>query len=78
MGLGITMTTEAHCDCTGSPPWPAMIRLHAGGPKRYYLCPECGAVKEDIYQGGAITSRRTLWMAQSMKYGDDGFGTWLT
>ena len=46
--------SEAHCDCTDSPPWPAMIRLHAGGPNRYYLCPECGAVREDIYQGGAI------------------------
>jgi hypothetical protein len=43
--------TEARCDCTGSPPWPARGHLHAGGPNRYYLCPECGAVREDVYQG---------------------------
>ena len=49
--------TEAHCDCTGSPPWPPMIRLHAGGPNRYYLCRECGAVREDFYQSGAIVDR---------------------
>ena len=50
--------TEAHCDCTASPPWSAMIRLHAAGPNRYYLCPECGAVKEDVYHGGAIVEHR--------------------
>jgi hypothetical protein len=50
--------TDAHCDCTGSPPWPAMIRLHAGGPNRYYLCPECGAIREDVYRGGAIVDHR--------------------
>jgi len=49
--------TEARCDCTGSPPWPAMIRLHAGGPNRYYLCGECGAVREDVYSCGAIVDR---------------------
>ena len=35
-----------------------MIRLHTGGPNRYYLCPECGAVKEDVYRGGAIVEHR--------------------
>ena len=35
-----------------------MIRLHASGPNRYYLCPECSAVKEDVYQGGAILEHR--------------------
>ena len=49
--------TETYCDCTGNPPWPPMIRLHAGGPNRYY-CPECGAVKEEVYQGGAIVDHR--------------------
>ena len=45
---------EAYCDCTGSPPWPAMMRLHAGAPNHYYLCLECGAMREDVYKGGAI------------------------
>lgn len=49
--------TEARCDCTSSPPWPPMIRLHAGGPDRYYLCPACGAVREDIYRDRAIVAR---------------------
>ena len=35
-----------------------MVRLHAGGPNRYYLCPECAAVREDIYRGGAIVEHR--------------------
>ena len=35
-----------------------MVRLHAGGPNRYYLCPECGAVREDVYQGRAIEEHR--------------------
>jgi hypothetical protein len=35
-----------------------MIRIHAGGPNRYYLCRECGAVREDIYQDGAIIEHR--------------------
>jgi len=35
-----------------------MTRLHAGAPNRYYLCLECGAVREDVYGGGAITGHR--------------------
>lgn len=35
-----------------------MTRLHAGAPNRYYLCLECGAVREDVYEGGAITGHR--------------------
>lgn len=35
-----------------------MIRLHAGGPNRYYLCLECGAVKQDVYRGGVIVEHR--------------------
>lgn len=31
-----------------------MIRIHASGPNRYYLCRECGAVREDIYQNEVI------------------------
>ncbi len=49
---------EAHCDCTGLPPWSAMVRLHAGAPHRYYLCRACGAVREDIYHDGAIIEHR--------------------
>lgn len=46
--------TEAYSDCTGSPPWPEMVRLHAGGPNHYYLYPECGRFREDVYRGGSI------------------------
>jgi hypothetical protein len=35
-----------------------MIRLHAGGPNRYYLCLECGEVKKDVYRSGAIVEHR--------------------
>lgn len=35
-----------------------MIRLHAGGPNRYYLCPECGAMREDVYRDRAIIAQR--------------------
>ena len=48
---------EAVCDCTGRPPWPVMTRLHVGGLNRYYLCPECGAIREEICQpDGTITA----------------------
>lgn len=50
--------TEAHCDCTGCPPWPPMLRLHGGAPNRYYLCRACGAVREDVYRDGAIVAHR--------------------
>jgi hypothetical protein len=50
--------TEAYCDCTGCPPWRAMLRLHAGGPNRYYLCRACGAIREDVYRDGAIVAHR--------------------
>lgn len=49
---------EAYCDCTGVPPWPAMMRLHGGAPHRYYLCRRCGAVREDVYRNGAIVEHR--------------------
>ena len=58
-----TMPHEAYCDCTGSPPWPPMIRLHAGAPNHYYLCLACGAVREDVYEGGAIIAHR--WHEES-------------
>jgi hypothetical protein len=35
-----------------------MVRLHAGGPYRYYLCRACGAVREDVYQDGVIVAHR--------------------
>lgn len=49
---------DAHCDCTGMSPWPAMMRLHGGSPHRYYLCRRCGAVREDVYSAGAIVEHR--------------------
>lgn len=53
----MTLTAEAHCDCTGAPPWPAMVRLRTGGPNRYYLCRQCGAVREDVYRDSLIVER---------------------
>jgi len=50
--------TEANCDCGEFPP---MQRLHAAHANRFYLCQRCGAVREDIYQDGAIT--RQVWHA---------------
>jgi len=50
--------TEAYCDCVGTPPWPAMMRLHGGAPNRYYLCRRCGALREDVYRDGAIVEHR--------------------
>jgi hypothetical protein len=52
------MGSEAYCDCTGAPPWPGMMRLHGGGPNRFYLCRACGAVREDVYREGAIVEHR--------------------
>ena len=52
------MVCEAYCDCVGAPPWPGMMRLHGGGPNRYYLCRACGAVREDVYREGAIVEHR--------------------
>ena len=37
-----------HCDCDG-PPWPLMMRLHAGVvPAIFHLCLGCGTIREDI------------------------------
>ena len=46
--------TESHCDCPGAPPWPQLIRLHAGGPNRYHLYPRGRRTSHDIPRGGAI------------------------
>ena len=51
--------TEANCDtCEGFPP---MIRLSVAHANKFYLCQRCGAVREDVYQGGAIA--RQVWRA---------------
>ena len=50
-----------YCDCQRSPeedehPWPEMIQLHLCPPNHYYLCPECGMIREDVcLPGGFIT-----------------------
>jgi hypothetical protein len=43
-GVRAVAMTEAHCDCTGSPPWPAMIRSHGGEPNCDSLYRECYAI----------------------------------
>jgi hypothetical protein len=41
--------TEFWCDCFGMRPWPAMLMLHVGRESsRYYVCPRCGTVREDV------------------------------
>ena len=50
--------TEAYCDCTGSPTLTSDDLLAHRRPNRFYLCPECGAMKEDVYQDGAIVEHR--------------------
>ena len=36
------------CSCTNSAPWPIMARLAMGGLNRYYICPRCGAIREEV------------------------------
>jgi hypothetical protein len=54
--------THAHpvfCDCTGAPPWPVMQRINVAGPHRYYLCRQCGHVREEVCRtDGTIISTR--------------------
>jgi hypothetical protein len=57
-GVGGVAMTAAHRDRTGSPHWPAMPRLHTGGRNRCYLRADCGAVREDVFRGGAIAEGR--------------------
>lgn len=42
--------SRTFCNCTGAPPWPGMARLAASvaRPDRYFVCPECGAIREEI------------------------------
>ena len=42
------MAHNTYCDCTGSTPWPVMVRLSVGGLNRYYLCYGCERVREEI------------------------------
>ena len=51
-------SAEAFCDCSN---FPAMFRLHVTHANRFYLCQRCGAVREDVYQDGAIP--RQFWHA---------------
>ncbi len=46
----------ANCDCDG---FPATVRLHVAHANRFYLCHRRGAVREDVYQDGAIA--RQVW-----------------
>ena len=46
---------QACCVCEG-PPWLPMIPLHVGGPNRWYVCPRCGMVRQEMYQPGRGTA----------------------
>jgi len=49
-----------HCDCIG-PPWPEMLPLQVGGTSRWFVCPECQIVKEQVFEGAIIVG--TMWYA---------------
>lgn len=36
------------CNCTGTPPWPGMVRLNTAGQNQYFVCRECGAICEHL------------------------------
>jgi hypothetical protein len=46
---------EVCCVCVG-PPWLPMIRLHIEGLDRWYVCPRCGRVRQEMYQPGRETA----------------------
>ena len=46
------------CDCIG-PPWPEMRRLQVGGLSRWFVCPECRVIKEQVFEGAIIIG--TMW-----------------
>jgi hypothetical protein len=42
-------TVDTPCDCFRASPWPAMLCLYIDrAARRYYLCPRCGTVREDV------------------------------
>jgi hypothetical protein len=71
------------CDCTAAPPWPRMRRLHVAGTGRWYLCRECGALREEVCRGDG-TIQETRWHSvesdgfagrgAGASTGDDGAG----
>ena len=44
-----------NCDCAR--PWPKMIQLHLCPPSHYYLCLECGAIREDVCLPSGLITR---------------------
>lgn len=58
------METDIFCGCTRSAPWPVMERLHVAMRNRYYLCPMCKTIREELYDDlGAMVKAR--WYAES-------------
>ena len=44
-----------YCDCDG-PPWPEMARLHVGGPFRWFVCPKCSTIRQEIVNPDGTTA----------------------
>ena len=51
-----------NCDCAR--PWPEMIQLHLCPPNRYYLCRQCGAIREDVCLPGGLVARTQRYPSQ--------------
>ena len=51
---------DVSCTCTGRSPWPEMSRLLGPGPDRFYVCPECDRVREQVCRPDG-TIIREVW-----------------
>lgn len=62
----MTTSTEHSCDCTQTTPWPAMLSIHVGRKaRRYYLCPRCGTVREDVARADGTTAVAHFYHVES-------------
>jgi hypothetical protein len=67
--LALTVATRSDAEamsvtcynCEG-PPWPKMLRLASDGtPAYFYLCRDCGAIREDLHLRDGTLTGETYW-----------------